>query len=100
MRKFKDRRYPLCHLLLQKRFDDRKDAFENARLVDDVNSLDPDGKAVLRVTVRHISLGVGASSRGSHGNAQRICKLFSMNAAALTDFNLVVVFFFLMQREL
>ena len=39
--------YPLCHLLLQKRFDYSKDAFENHGLVNDVHGLDPDRKSIL-----------------------------------------------------
>lgn len=46
-RQFKDDSYPLCHLLLQKRFNYGKDAFENPGLVNYVNSLDSDWKPIL-----------------------------------------------------
>lgn len=39
--------YPFSHLLLQERLNDGKDAFENPRLIYDVDSLDPNWKAIL-----------------------------------------------------
>lgn len=41
--------YPLSHLLLQKRLNYGKDAFENPGLIYDVNSLDPNWKAILYI---------------------------------------------------
>lgn len=46
-RQFKDNSYPLCHLLLQKRLNYSKDAFENPGLVNYVNGLDSDWKPIL-----------------------------------------------------
>jgi len=46
-RRFKDNTYPLCHLLLQKRLNNSKDAFENPGLIYYVHSLDSDWKPIL-----------------------------------------------------
>lgn len=46
-RQFKANSYPLCHLLLQKRFNYSKDAFENPGLVNYVDGLDSDWKPIL-----------------------------------------------------